>query len=127
MASEHRRLMGWLHLRGLRCVGRHGAYAGEQEIERVFVADVAVRLDLGAATDQDTLDSTLDFAALGTVVRQVVSGRPRTLLETVAVDAARDVLRRFPAVQEVRVRLGKSHPPGLDAEEEAAEVTLGRD
>jgi dihydroneopterin aldolase len=126
MASEHVPLMGWLHLRGLRCVGRHGAYGGEQENERVFLVDVAVRLDIRAAAEEDSLSSALDLAALGAAVREVVAGRPRTLIEAVAVDVARDVLRRFPAAHEVRVRLAKPDPPGLGATEEAVEVALGR-
>jgi dihydroneopterin aldolase len=126
MPSDHAPLMGWLHLRGLRCVGRHGAYEGEQETERDFLVDVAVRLDIRAAAEQDSLAAAVDFAALGTTVREVVSGQSRALLETLAVEVARDVLRRFPAVREVCVRLAKPDPPGLQATEEAVEVTLGR-
>jgi dihydroneopterin aldolase len=126
VAGDHTPILGWLHLRGLRCVGRHGAYSGEQETERDFLVDVAVRLDIRAAAEQDSLEAALDFAALGATVREVVAGRPRTLLESVAMDVARDVLKRYPVAHKVRVRLAKPDPPGLHATEEAVEVTLGR-
>jgi dihydroneopterin aldolase len=126
MASDHAPLMAWLHLRGLRCVGRHGASESERESERDFLVDVAVRLDIRAAAEQDSLAAALDFAALGTTVREVVSGQSRTLLESLAVEVARDVLGRFPAVREVCVRLAKPDPPGLQAIEEAVEIALTR-
>jgi len=59
-------------------------------------------------------------------VREVVGGPPRVLLETVVIAVARAVLSRFAALEEVRVRLSVAEPAGLDAAEEAIEVTLAR-
>jgi dihydroneopterin aldolase len=56
----------------------------------------------------------------------VVAGPPRALLERVALDVARTLLRRFPSVEQARVRVTKPEPPGLDAADEAVELTLAR-
>ena len=58
--------------------------------------------------------------------RQSVAAQPRRLLETIAVHAARGVLARYAAVQEVRLRVVKPEPAGLDAAEESVELRLSR-
>jgi dihydroneopterin aldolase len=55
-----------------------------------------------------------------------MSGPPRLLLETVAVDVARLVLDRYPSVSRVTLRLAKPEPAGLDTAEEVVEVALDR-
>lgn len=118
------RLEGWLEIRGLRCTGRHGAYPGERRRARRFTVDLAIRTDLGAAVRTDDLAHTVDLAAVAAVVREVVGGTPRSLLERLAADVARALRDRFDA-REVRVRVTKPRPPGLGAASESAEISLG--
>jgi dihydroneopterin aldolase len=120
------KLEGWLEIRALRCEGRHGAYEDERERTLTFLVDVEVRVELGAAVALDVLDATLDLAALAATAREIVGGPSRMLLERVSADVARAILERFPAVREVRVRVAKPEPPGLDAAVEAATISLVR-
>jgi dihydroneopterin aldolase len=104
---------GTLALHGLRC--------GELSV------DVLAELDLERVAETDAYADTVDIAALAETLREVLLGPPRLLLETMAVHAARLVLERYPLVQEVRLRVAKSEPAGLDAAEEAVSVRLVRD
>lgn len=117
---------GWLEIHALRCDGRHGAYEGEKDRARPFLVDVAVRTDLSAAIERDSLDATIDIAQVAETAREVVGGPSRTLLERVASDVATAIFARFGTVDEVRVRIVKSEPDGLGASAEAAAVTLAR-
>jgi dihydroneopterin aldolase len=117
-------VLGWLELSGLRCQGCHGVYPEEQASPRVFLVDVAVRTEIGKAAASDELPDTLDLAALADTVRQVVGGPPRKLLESLALAAARAVLQRFAQAVEVKVRVRKPDPPGVEAAEEAVCVEL---
>ena len=117
---------GWIEIHALRCVGRHGAYDGEQHRVTSFLVDVAVRTDLAAAIERDSLDATIDIAAIAQTAREVVGGPPRTLLERVSSDVATAILTRFPPVEEVRVRIVKPEPDGLGASAEAVAITLMR-
>ena len=117
---------GWLEIHALRCDGRHGAYEGEQDRMTSFLIDVYVRADLAAAIARDSLDATIDIAAIGRTAREVVGGPSRTLLERVASDIATTIVARFPAALEVRVRIVKPEPVGLGASAEAATITLKR-
>lgn len=90
------------------------------------MADIALEIDLQPVSLSDSYADVVDLAALAACVRETVSAPPRLLLETLTVHAARLVLDRFPSVLKVRLRLAKPEPPGLDAAEEAVEVTLDR-
>lgn len=117
---------GWLEIHALRCDGRHGAYAGEQDHTTQFLVDLAVRADLSEAIARDALDATIDIAAIAATTREIVGGRSRTLLERLASDVGTAMLERFPPVEEVRVRIVKREPDGLGASAEAAVITLTR-
>ncbi len=122
----HAQVPGTLHIRGLRCKGRHGAYPGEQDAAREFLVDVDLDADLGPAVSGDQLEEAVDFAAVAEIVRRVVGGEPRALLETVAHAAATRLLEELRPVTRVRVRLAKPAPPGLGADEESVELALER-
>ena len=117
-------MLGWVELHGLRCSGRHGVYPEEQATERLFLVDVAVRTDVGRAASSDELSDALDLACLAQTVQDVVSGPTRKLLESVALAAATAVLQRFAQAVEVKVRVRKPDPPGIEAAEEAVSVEL---
>jgi dihydroneopterin aldolase len=123
---ENEQITGRLMIRGLRCRGRHGSTPAARESESTFMVDLSVRTDLAPAAHSDDLASALDLAALAATVREAVGGRSCVLLETVVVRVAEAVLERFGEVEQVGVRVSVAEPPGLDAAEEAIEVTLTR-
>jgi dihydroneopterin aldolase len=117
---------GAIEIRALRCRGRQGTTADERAREQDYLVDIIVRTDISEAVRADDLASALDISALARVVREAVAERPRALVERITFDVARDVLARFPAVSEARVRVLKPQPDGLDADAEAVELVLRR-
>jgi dihydroneopterin aldolase len=119
-------LPGRISIRGLRCRGRQGPTPADQQQLHDYLVDVAVSVDIADAVARDELAATLDIADLATCVRDEVARRPRVLLERVAADVARAVIVRFERVAEVRVKIEKPGPDGLDAAAEAVELTISR-
>jgi 7,8-dihydroneopterin aldolase/epimerase/oxygenase len=119
-------VVGRLELRGLRCVGRHGSSAEQRQLESTFLVDLSVTADLGPAARADDLEHAVDLAGLAATVREVVGGPSRVLLETVVVDIAQRLLQRFAALHAVQVRISVPNPAGLDAAEEAIDLSLSR-
>ena len=117
---------GTVEIRALRCRGRQGTTAEERSREQDYFVDVVVRTDLADAVRSDDLASALDISSLARVVREAVAERPRALVERITFDVARNVLARFPAVSETRVRVVKPQPDGLGADAEAVELVLRR-
>src|SRR5947208_12630470 len=115
-------LPGRIALRGLRCT----ATQGDPPSATLLLVDISIRLDLMAVAESDAYADVVDLADLAAFVRESVAAQPRRLLETIAVHAARGVLARYTAVYEVRLRVIKPEPAGLDAAEESVEVRLSR-
>lgn len=119
-------LPGWISIRGLRCRGRQGPTPADQQQAHDYLVDLAVSVDITDAVARDDLAAALDIAELASCVRDEVARRPRVLLERVAADVAHAVIERFERVAEVRVKIEKPKPEGLDAAAEAVELTISR-
>jgi 7,8-dihydroneopterin aldolase/epimerase/oxygenase len=119
-------LPGRILIRGLRCRGRQGPTAADQQQAHDYLVDVALSVDIADAVAQDELAAALDISEVASCVREELGRRPRLLLERVTADVARALLARFERVTEVQVKVQKPEPDGLDAEAEAVELTMAR-
>ncbi len=112
-------------LEGMQFFGFHGNNPEERELGQPFLVDLEVEADLSAAVRSDSLDDTINYAALYRAVKGVMEGPPRNLLEAVAQDIADAVLGGF-AVEAVRVQVRKTQPPIRDARLGSAGVEIVR-
>jgi dihydroneopterin aldolase len=120
-------LPGWVAIRGLHCVGRQGVQDFLRADEHEYLVDVALRADLRDAAAQDDVAAAMDIAAVAATVREEIASRPRALIERMAADVAHALLDKFADASEVRVRVEKPHPDGLDAEAESVELAATRE
>lgn len=97
-------------LAGMEFYGYHGMASQEQVLGQRFVVDVELFLDLRQAGRLDEPGHTVDYAAVAELVRTILEGSPRKLIEAVAEDVASAVLAQFP-VAEVLVRVKKPQAP----------------
>jgi 7,8-dihydroneopterin aldolase/epimerase/oxygenase len=79
-------------LTGLRIRGHHGVFEQEKRDGQEFLVDVTVWIDLDTAARTDDLADTLDYGALATRAAEIVGGKPRDLIETVAGELADEVM-----------------------------------
>jgi len=117
---------GRIVIRGLRCRGRQGITPADQQQAHDYLVDVALSVDMADAVAKDDLAAALDISEVAACVRDEVARRPRVLVERITADIARGLLDRFAEVTEVRVKVQKPEPAGLDATAEAVELTLLR-
>ncbi|CAI8047519.1 Dihydroneopterin aldolase 1 [Geodia barretti] len=113
-------------LRGMQFYGFHGVNPEERRLGQPFIVDLEAELDLATAGESDRLQDTVSYTHLYRVVKTVVEGEPRNLLENAASAIARGVFDQHPAVQAVRVRVQKPRPPIRGSVVEAAEVDIYR-
>ena len=99
-----------IQLSGMVFYGFHGAELAEQELGQRFVVDLEVERDLSAAGLSDDLGDTVSYADLYRLVKEVVEGPSRNLLESLAGAVAQRVLEGFD-VDSVRVRMKKPEVP----------------
>src|SRR5438034_7104252 len=120
-------LPGRIEIRGLRCRGRQGITPADQQQAHDYLVDVALSVDIADAVAEDDLAAAINISEVASCVREEVGRRSRVLLERMTADVARALLDRFERVTEVRVRVAKPEPAGLDAAAEAVEVTLAQE
>lgn len=115
-----------IRLQGMTFSAAHGASPGERTRERRFIVDLEVEADLRPAAAADDLADTVNYSALHTAVRDVMTGTPVNLLETLAERIAQRVLRDFP-VAAVRVRVAKPGVPVDEGGQAVASVEVRRE
>lgn len=98
-------------LTGLRVRGNHGVFEHEKKDGQDFVIDVTAWLELAPAAETDKLADTLDYGELATRVAAIVGGPSRDLIETVATDAAEDLMRWDSRLHAVEVTVHKPQAP----------------
>lgn len=115
-------------LTDLAFYGYHGAREDERRLGQRFVVDLELSLDLGPAGRSDDLSQTVDYSHVYQAVREVIEGPSRNLIEAVAEVIAAKLLERFPALQQLTVRVKKPWAPipGAHLGFVAAEVTRAR-
>ena len=100
-----------LTLSRLRFFGHHGVLPEETARGQDFEVTVHLELSLAEAGRADDLGLTVDYRAVREVVRGVMEGPPRKLVEALAEGIAMETLRVFPLVKAVGVEVLKPKPP----------------
>nr|MBA3450962.1 dihydroneopterin aldolase [Chloroflexia bacterium] len=76
--------------------------------------------------ESDDLADTVSYSAIYKLVRRIVEGEPRHLLEAVAEEIAREILTGHSPVTRVTVTVRKPEPPLKGAMLDAAGVRITR-
>ncbi len=105
------------------------AYHGVNELEKTqgqrFIVNVEMSADLTRAAQTDSLADTINYSDVFRLVKRMVEGTSRDLIETVAGQIAAQILLDFPAEQ-VRVKVSKPDVPISNATLSAAAVEIVR-
>jgi 7,8-dihydroneopterin aldolase/epimerase/oxygenase len=89
----------------------HGVMQDEQNLGGKFEVDLDLYADLLPAAESDALQKTIDYEKVYGFVQTTVLAKKHFLLESLARDIARGVLRQFFNIEKVTVRVRKPHPP----------------
>lgn len=116
-----------LSLLGMRFLGRHGVLPEEKVTAKPFEVDLVLHAHLADAADSDDLAATVDYAALFDVVRAIVEGTSRDLIEALAGAIATAILAATPSeiVEAVEVRVRKPEAP-IDGSFDTVEAAILR-
>lgn len=118
--------MGHIRLYNIRVEGRHGVYEAERAAPTTFTVNVdIVARDLDTPARTDDLADTMDYARVAEIVRDVIAGPSRNLLEALAGDIL-DRLGDLPGIGAATVRVRKPQPATMEVSVEGLEVELTR-
>lgn len=102
--------MGVIRLHNMTFYGYHGISSAERQTGRRFEVDVELVADLNKPARTDKLKDTVNYTEVYRTVEEMVEQNSFSLLETIAVRLANQILDKFKP-QEVTVRVRKKIPP----------------
>lgn len=98
-------------LKDLQFYGYHGLFAEENKLGQRFSVDVELHTSLQKAGLSDDMNDSINYGEAFEVVRSIVEGEPKNLIEAVAEAIAEQLLARFPTLVACKIKVIKPNPP----------------
>ena len=89
----------------------HGALEEEQSIGGRFEADVDIYTNFSKAAEKDNLKLTINYDEVYKYINEVVHGKKYYLIESLATLIADELLKRYPVILKIAVRVRKHNVP----------------
>ncbi|MBO4986110.1 MAG: dihydroneopterin aldolase [Bacteroides sp.] len=116
----------YIFLDDLRLFAHHGVSPQETLVGNEFTLSLRLKVDIAKAMQSDDVADTVSYADVFLAVKEEMA-TPSRLLEHVAGRIAHRLLRQFPTLQQVELKLAKRNPPmGADVTSAGVELTLRR-
>lgn len=91
-ASQYANHTDKIFLKGLAFYGHHGVSPHEKALGQRFIVDVTLECDARAAGKSDDLADAVDYIPAYEIVKTVVEGKSKDLIESVAEEIADQIL-----------------------------------
>ena len=85
----------------------HGVEPREQAVGQPFSVDLKLWIDAENAAQSDNLKDTIDYTQLYAEVYAQLQGPPAQLLEHLAYRIAAAIMKKFPQIHKLRIRISK--------------------
>jgi dihydroneopterin aldolase len=103
-----------IELNKLRFHAYHGLYEEEKKLGGEFEVNVLVK-HLPQKSVINHLEDTIDYTSVYQLIKKQMS-IAEPLLETLAMNIAEDIFRKFSLAKEVNISVTKLHPPFINFE-----------
>ncbi len=88
--------------------------AERRRLQKILI-DLKLSLNLRKAGRTDNFKHTVDYAAISQDILKIVRGRQFKLVEAMAESIASAILKKYPTVKELRLRIRKFSVPGTSS------------
>lgn len=99
-----------ISIAGIKAFGYHGVFEHERKSGQDFIVDIEFSYKTKKAIKSDSIEDAIDYGAVAILVKSVIEGEPRNLIEKVADEIAQRLLNNF-KIDSVKVVLHKPHAP----------------
>jgi len=89
----------------------HGVLSEEQSVGGKFEADVDMYTDFTNAAAKDSLKQTIDYNEVYRFMYKLALEQKYYLIESLACKIANELLKHYPGINKVAVRVRKNNPP----------------
>src|SRR5699024_3767567 len=98
-------------LTNMQFFGYHGLLPEENKLGQRFNVDVELFFDLKKAGETDNMNESVDYGHVFDIVKNVVEGKAKNLIESVAEEIAKQLLVTFNLLEACTVKVLKPDPP----------------
>ncbi|MBP1950483.1 dihydroneopterin aldolase [Virgibacillus litoralis] len=91
--------------------GYHGLFPEENKLGQRFYVDVQLMLDLKKSSMSDDMNDSINYGDVYELVKEIMEGKPKNLIEAVAEDIAKDLFHEFYLLKACTVKVTKPDPP----------------
>ncbi len=98
-------------INNMRVYAHHGVLPEEQSLGGRFAVDLELEYNASAAADSDDLHHAVDYQSVASAVQSIMQQQRFKLLEALAGHIVDQLLRSFPRLNTVGIRLRKLHLP----------------
>ncbi len=84
-----------IFLKGLAFYGHHGVSPHEKALGQRFIVDITLKCDARPAGLSDDLADAVDYVPAYSIVKEIVEGESRNLIESVAEEIATRILSQL--------------------------------
>lgn len=91
--------------------GYHGVLEEEKNIGQRFFIDLELFLSLEKAGNSDSVSDTVNYALVYESVKAIVENNKFDLIERLASEIANTLLKEFPLIKEILVKVKKPEAP----------------
>ncbi|HPN38360.1 MAG TPA: dihydroneopterin aldolase [Melioribacteraceae bacterium] len=100
-----------IKIKNARFYAYHGVFEEEQNLGGKFDADVDIYTSFANAAIGDDLKKTVNYAEVYKYINNIVHERKYNLIETLATVIADGLLKEYPQIEKIAVRVRKSNVP----------------
>ena len=103
-------MMGKIILKDIKVYAFHGCMEEEELIGSDYIVNLEVETDMHQPANSDLLEDAVDYVLLNGIVKEEMLIRSR-LLEHIAQRIIDRILKQFPMVKNIEVKVAKQNPP----------------
>lgn len=100
----------------------HGVMAQETKVGNNYVVNICMTADLLRACQTDNVEDTISYALVYDLVKTEME-QPSKLLEHVVMRIYKSIIKEFPQITAMEVRLAKNNPP-ISGDLKSAEIII---
>ncbi|MEJ8777249.1 dihydroneopterin aldolase [Pseudogracilibacillus sp. ICA-222130] len=113
-------------LKDLQFYGYHGLFEEENKLGQRFSVDCELYTSLKEAGMTDEMNASIHYGHAYELIRDIVEGKPKKLIEAVAETIAKSLFDQFPMLHACMVRVVKPNPP-IHGQYESVAVEIYRE
>lgn len=113
-------------LNNMHFYGYHGLLPEENKLGQRFTVSVELKSDLSKAGKTDDMNDSINYSEAYEVIKRIVEGEAKNLIEAVAETIADELLSSFALLKACTVKVIKPDPP-IDGHYESVAVEIVRE